>query len=154
MDSTNNNIVLVTPVTYLRGRGSRGTESNIACSINELRRIHHFLCWIKCDPSPWWVFCGILWALGEDSATHTFVRCKTFDGEWEVHVGKTDLFYPSDLVPRMLEFSTSWETVVTFVEIVISPKEEVRRARDLRKESKTSSSSRCGRCTRIFPCIT
>lgn len=60
----------------------------------------------------------------EDSDAHTLDRCKEFDDRRDALVRKIRPFNPLDLIPKMSECPASRETVVTFVEAVMSLKQE------------------------------
>lgn len=74
-------------------------------------RFNAFLCRISRISFPWCNFCQVPRAQGEeDSAAHTLVHCKTFDGERPVPVGpvrtlvcKIGLFNLPALVHKMLK---------------------------------------------------
>ena len=98
-------------------------------------------------PSPGCSHCGPPGSNGdeEDSAYHTLVRCKAFDGEREALVQRIGDFAPSDLVSRMLESPAAWDAVVRFAEAVMSAKEEAERAWQRKRGIAPSRRGRAGR---------
>lgn len=154
MYSTNNNIVLVAPVAYLRERGSRSTGSHIDSPSWWRATEGSTLFYARSNVSrlPGVSFVGypeLLVRIVQPTPSFA-VKRSTVNGRYT----KQGSFDPFDLVPRMLEFPASWEAVLTFVGAVMSFKEEARRARDLKGEPKFSPSSRKGDVQEFFLCIT
>lgn len=76
---------------------------------------------------------GDVWSFG-GGGQYCPHRCKAVDNKRETLVSKIESFSPSDWVLRVPESPVSWKAVVTFVEAVMSHKEEAGRVRDLSGE--------------------
>lgn len=63
----------------------------------------------------------------EKSAYYAVIYCQAFKSAQEAFVQRIDDLHPSDLVTRMLEAPTMWDSVFHFTEDVTSAKEEAKR---------------------------